>query len=157
MDEAAGEDCERPASAVCDPMCFAVGSSSCTDGSQNGAETDIDCGGPCPPCLPGDHCVTPMDCGVTRPECMGIPVCDPELAVCDEILCDDLEACTVGTCLATGCSQAPLDEDMDGHGPRDLGCGGDCDDFSARHSPDLTVDGCGDGDNDCDDIVDEDC
>jgi hypothetical protein len=157
VDEAAGEDCEPPASAVCDPMCFAVGSSSCTDGSQNGAETDIDCGGPCPPCLPGDHCVTPMDCGVTRPECMGIPVCDPELAVCDEILCDDLEACTVGTCLATGCSQAPLDEDMDGHGPRDLGCGGDCDDFSARHTPDLTIDGCGDGDNDCDDIVDEDC
>ena len=34
----------------------------CEDGKQNQGETDIDCGGPCKPCAPGDGCVKAGDC-----------------------------------------------------------------------------------------------
>jgi hypothetical protein len=35
---------------------------SCTDGSFNGTETDLDCGGACPGCEIGDGCITGADC-----------------------------------------------------------------------------------------------
>jgi hypothetical protein len=34
----------------------------CADGIQNGNETDIDCGGNCPPCAVGKHCDTGTSC-----------------------------------------------------------------------------------------------
>ncbi len=34
----------------------------CTDGVQNGAETDVDCGGPCPRCADTRHCGVNADC-----------------------------------------------------------------------------------------------
>jgi hypothetical protein len=34
----------------------------CDDGVQNGDETDLDCGGPCQPCAPGQACQGPADC-----------------------------------------------------------------------------------------------
>jgi Sulfatase-modifying factor enzyme 1 len=34
----------------------------CNDGVQNGTETDIDCGGSCPPCHPGQKCGNGNDC-----------------------------------------------------------------------------------------------
>ncbi|MFH0899548.1 MAG: hypothetical protein V2A73_02840 [Pseudomonadota bacterium] len=34
----------------------------CTDGSMNGDETDVDCGGDCPRCADGKDCQTPKDC-----------------------------------------------------------------------------------------------
>ncbi|UQA55766.1 Ig-like domain-containing protein [Polyangium aurulentum] len=35
----------------------------CLDGTQNGTETDVDCGGPnCVDCVPGKGCVVPSDC-----------------------------------------------------------------------------------------------
>ncbi len=37
--------------------------SSCTDGIEDGQETDVDCGGPvCPPCQDGQRCVVNGDC-----------------------------------------------------------------------------------------------
>jgi hypothetical protein len=36
--------------------------STCTDDQQNGDETDIDCGGSCPPCNDGSNCDGPADC-----------------------------------------------------------------------------------------------
>lgn len=36
---------------------------SCTDGKQNGLETDIDCGGTCTPCGVGKMCLQSADCG----------------------------------------------------------------------------------------------
>src|SRR5690606_24498682 len=37
---------------------------SCTDGIKNGAESDVDCGGPqCPPCGQGQGCASMNDCG----------------------------------------------------------------------------------------------
>ena len=34
----------------------------CGDGQRNGVETDIDCGGACPPCAAGKVCILPADC-----------------------------------------------------------------------------------------------
>lgn len=34
----------------------------CTDGEQNGGETDVDCGGPCAPCALGGGCASQHDC-----------------------------------------------------------------------------------------------
>jgi hypothetical protein len=42
---------------------------SCTDGIQNGTESDIDCGGMCGTCGYGDHCVVDGDC--TSAYCAG--------------------------------------------------------------------------------------
>ncbi|HEX2573191.1 MAG TPA: hypothetical protein VH877_26820 [Polyangia bacterium] len=50
-------DCE---SRVCtDHQCAAA---TCTDGANNGSETDVDCGGACPPCANGKFCQVPADC-----------------------------------------------------------------------------------------------
>ena len=46
-------------------VCFANACqlASCGDGTLNGTETDVDCGGgACPPCAPGDTCVGTVDC-----------------------------------------------------------------------------------------------
>ncbi|HOX41942.1 MAG TPA: hypothetical protein PK668_00005, partial [Myxococcota bacterium] len=76
--------------------------------------------------------------------------------------CDDANACTVGdTCQGGGCVGAPLDEDLDGYGPLNLGCGADCDDAAFEVNPGV-FEGpfgdaiCADGvDNDCDLAVDD--
>lgn len=39
---------------------------SCSDGEENGGETDIDCGGPCPPCGLGKECIHDDDCQDAR-------------------------------------------------------------------------------------------
>jgi len=41
----------------------------CSDGVQNGTETDVDCGGSCPPCAATKHCVVNADC--TSVHCFG--------------------------------------------------------------------------------------
>jgi hypothetical protein len=52
--------CAEPAE-----VCTAQGQcvpASCTDGVRNGDETDIDCGGSCPPCTSGQACSVHADC-----------------------------------------------------------------------------------------------
>jgi hypothetical protein len=44
------------------PHCTASGCISCSDGVQNGNESDVDCGGECQKCSVGQRCVTKMDC-----------------------------------------------------------------------------------------------
>jgi predicted alpha/beta superfamily hydrolase/GH25 family lysozyme M1 (1,4-beta-N-acetylmuramidase) len=47
------------------PLDLAAASGSgptCSDGVKNGSETDVDCGGTCPPCGLGRHCNTGSDC-----------------------------------------------------------------------------------------------
>src|SRR4051794_13788156 len=39
-----------------------AGGPACTDGKQGGDETDVDCGGGCPPCAMGQGCAEPGDC-----------------------------------------------------------------------------------------------
>ena len=58
------EDCAGQGQ-ICDddngePTC--VDPPSCTDGIQNQDESDVDCGGVCPPCSSGSACTGPDDC-----------------------------------------------------------------------------------------------
>jgi len=61
-----GEDClvdDDCVSQLCDPRTNTCAVPSCTDGVQNGGETDEDCGGPCgATCEPGEGCLVGMDC-----------------------------------------------------------------------------------------------
>src|SRR5690606_23685710 len=54
-----GSDCTT---GNCDSGTCAAVSASCTDGVQNGTETDVDCGGSCGPCADGQSCGAPADC-----------------------------------------------------------------------------------------------
>ncbi|MDC0718320.1 hypothetical protein [Nannocystis bainbridge] len=110
----------------------------CFDGIINGAETDLDCGGPvCPPCGPGQQCSGPWDCagglceaGLCRPplqcrvaeDCPDEPCRQPQ---CDGgqcsyvelegIKCDDGDLCTeANVCIAGACTGVP--RDCSGHG-----------------------------------------
>ena len=51
---------------------------SCTDGIQDGDETDQDCGGSCGPCSVGQRCAVPLDC---------------KLATCDSTTCRLAKQC----------------------------------------------------------------
>lgn len=66
-----GPDCS---SGVCQAnTCVAA---TCTDSTQNGGETDIDCGGSCPPCGLGDTCSVASDCqtGNCQSTCQNVVV-----------------------------------------------------------------------------------
>lgn len=68
----------------------------CSDGDRNGAETDVDCGGPvCDPCADGATCATPADCG------SGV--------------------CTAGVCQVPSCSDGVMNGSES-----DVDCGGAC-------------------------------
>lgn len=54
-----GSDCTT---GNCDGGTCAAVTASCTDGTRNGTETDVDCGGSCSPCGNGSMCAVPGDC-----------------------------------------------------------------------------------------------
>jgi hypothetical protein len=67
VNPAAGEDCDgnTPAAGSCVSCALVCAgpTASCTDGTKNGAETDVDCGGgSCAPCGDGMQCVADADC-----------------------------------------------------------------------------------------------
>jgi hypothetical protein len=69
-----GSDC---ASLVCSGGTCAA--PTCTDGVQNGNETDVDCGGgTCPPCAVGKMCLQNSDCGGTA-ACVNYVCTEPDL------------------------------------------------------------------------------
>jgi hypothetical protein len=55
---------------------------SCTDGEPNGKETDLDCGGLCPPCDDGKKCGVAADCTSS--------VCDATAKECSAPSCTDV-------------------------------------------------------------------
>jgi hypothetical protein len=97
----------------------------CDDGMLNGGETDLDCGGPCKPCHPGQACEDPRDCDLGlcfdnmcgKPGCFGPEDCPPpgpcSIGVCDPggqcvakpdfdgTACEDGDLCLGGKCLPT--------------------------------------------------------
>lgn len=79
----------------------------CADGTRNGMETDVDCGGDaCGPCGPGKGCTLDGDCATLACQggsCAAVPV-DPGCVASDQPTCND--------CLKNG-----LETDLD--------CGGD--------------------------------
>jgi hypothetical protein len=70
----------------------------CTDGAQNGAETDTDCGGAedCPRCSEGDSCIVGSDC--------------------TSGVCGDADTCAAPTCF----------DEVENGGESDTDCGGSC-------------------------------
>ncbi len=73
----AGSDCST---GFCDGGRCAPMSASCSDGVQNGTETDVDCGGSCGPCMDGQGCASAADC--TAPYC-NHNVC-VQMGTCDD-------------------------------------------------------------------------
>jgi hypothetical protein len=100
----------------------------CFDGGLNNEETDVDCGGPCPPCATGQMCEHPSDClsnacafgqcadlacdidddclGLGKEPCMR-GLCDPggacvAVPAFDGELCDDGDLCTDKSVCAMG-------------------------------------------------------
>ncbi len=72
----------------------------CMDKQWNGEESDIDCGGPCPPCGPGQRCEGPLDCfdqvcdaGKCVPgDCQATGECPPP-GPCEHWECDPGTGC----------------------------------------------------------------
>ncbi|MDI1430778.1 RCC1 domain-containing protein [Polyangium sorediatum] len=115
----------------------------CTDGSKNGDESDIDCGGPvCPPCGTGKGCTAIADCeskvciaGVCQsPTCSdGVHNATETDADCGGGDCPDCQDgkscliasdCVSGVCTAGVC-QAPTCSDAVKNGAEtDVDCGG---------------------------------
>lgn len=161
--DAANEEACDPPGRLCDTACQLALPDTCSNGSQDGDETDDDCGGSCAPCFPDQNCRAATDCTIL-PEsaiCGATPFCDiaTGLGVCMErYACDDSNVCTADTCEpGVGCASSRIDFDGDGFGP-DPRCGNDCNDFDRNVNPGVSFDIVCDGfDDDCDTFIDEDC
>ena len=63
LDASATTDAATVDAALVDSPTIDAAPPSCTDGRQNGDETDVDCGGSCTTkCAPGKHCALSTDC-----------------------------------------------------------------------------------------------
>jgi hypothetical protein len=129
--------------------------STCENGHRDDDETDVDCGGACPPCGPGGHCEAPEDCDTMicsggfcqTPTCydgmengseQGIDCggscpnsCAMEGCVTD-VQCGLGEFCHDGECMPSSCEnelQDTLETDVDCGGPQcpDCPAGAACD------------------------------
>ena len=89
----------------------------CNDGQQNGAETDVDCGGGCLACDVGQACLVAADCktglcdaGVCQtPECTGDGDCSPLTTACAKGTCDKQS----NTCTTTPINEGNACDDGD--------------------------------------------
>jgi len=133
----------------------------CDDEIANGDESDVDCGGSCPPCAAGAACGTTGDCAAElechderclAPTCRdgrvngaetgmdcGGPDCDPCSAdeVCRRALDCESQNCDDGICLAASCADTilnGLETDVD--------CGGSACDLCPLNSGCLLPDDC---------------
>ena len=62
--QAGVEECDDGNADAADMCTAACKQPTCSDGAQNGAETDVDCGGSCGKCGLGKACVANTDCGM---------------------------------------------------------------------------------------------
>jgi hypothetical protein len=72
------QDC---ASDTCHPLLKTCSAATCIDETQDGSETDVDCGGACRGCIPGQKCNANSDCASQK--------CDSALHVCGGTTCND--------------------------------------------------------------------
>ena len=79
----------------------------CSDGVQNGDETDIDCGGSCPPCGSGSSCSIPWDCesGVCAGNVCHAPTCSDRTWSAWSPLRSCRRSC--GRCRTMSCTRTP--------------------------------------------------
>jgi hypothetical protein len=132
-------------SALCvDAKCAAAAplDPSCADGSKNGTETDVDCGGSCSPCAVNQRCAGAADCqslvcaSVCQPpgcadgvrngaesdtDCGGSCTPCAVKLVCNTNADCASGSCASGHCLAPTCSDAIKNGDETG-----TDCGGSC-------------------------------
>ena len=116
----------------------------CSDGRQNGGESDTDCGGPCDACLLDQRCFEETDCAsevcgaagrCIRRECGNETLdgtetdvdcggsCDP----CDAgATCNAESDCTSRLCRENLCREASCGNDALDTGETDVDCGGAC-------------------------------
>ena len=127
------EDCGDPLQGCMRNTCIPI---DCGDSRQNGAETDVDCGGPtCPPCADGLGCGAAADCesgvcadgggsfkcqvadcddgvsngGETGVDCGGPCVAGDDKKCADGDGCGDADDCVSGVCDAdTNTCSAPI-------------------------------------------------
>ena len=142
--EPAGTACSEGGGAVCDGQgscveCVVDGdcgagicqqnacvSQTCTNGSQDGDESDLDCGGSCAPCANGLHCGEPSDCasnhctgGTCNPCADNADCADTPGTVCDAGVCvgglpngepcTDAAECGSGQCVDQLCCDQACD------------------------------------------------
>ncbi len=114
----------------------------CDDGEQNGNETDVDCGGSCEDCLPGEGCATGTDCttGVctggicAEPSCTdgvhngdetdvdcGGPTCGGCPSGSD---CDEDADCLSQSCVDSHCAPSACTDGIQNGSETDVDCGG---------------------------------
>ena len=136
-------DCE---SGQCDEPSGTCEDPTCSDGMQNGDETDVDCGGgSCVPCDDGDMCIDDTDCAsqmCSEGTCES-PTCDDGVqnGLESDVDCGGGEcpACDVGddcllasdcvsmVCLNETCQPPPAcDDGIQNGGETDVDCGGRC-------------------------------
>jgi hypothetical protein len=159
----ASEECDPPNGRTCSDTCQSmVPTHDCTDGEQNGDETDVDCGGTeCGHCAIGDACIDDTDCASDDlAMCLAFG-CVPDAAggalACAMVEpCDAGNACTENFCLIEeDCYFERIAADGDGFGPG-MDCGNDCNDSDASVNP-RARELCNSVDDDCDMRVDEAC
>jgi len=127
-----------PPWATCQPA-------SCTDGIQNGGETDVDCGGAtiCPRCQAGDSCFAGSDCtsSVCSSGLCQAPTCSDGVlngsetdidcgGSCPDCLPGDSclagSDCTSGICSGGLCTTPTCSDGVKNQGEGDVDCGGPC-------------------------------
>ncbi len=115
----------------------------CTDGSKNGDESDIDCGGPdCQPCATGQGCTAITDCEskvCIAGKCVA-PTCSDKVKNAEEtdvdcggpacVDCQDGKGCltaadcTSGVCTAGMCQVPACEDGVKNGAETDVDCGG---------------------------------
>jgi hypothetical protein len=101
--DAAGSMADRPA--LLADLALVVDTApapSCSDGIKNGGESDVDCGGPCPPCESGLGCGGGGDCAS---------------GICDSSTCRLPRSCFELHAVAPGVGSGQAQIDPDGAGP----------------------------------------
>jgi len=125
-----------------DGVCQPEAGESCDDSIKNQDETDVDCGGSCPPCPQGGACLIDDDCQTGFCE-------DGVCTVSQEDLCpDDPDKTSPGVC---GCGTPDTDSDGDLVADCIDGCPDDADKIEAGQC------GCGAADTDSDGDAVADC
>jgi hypothetical protein len=99
------------------------GEAACTDGRVNGRETEVDCGGDCAGCQPGQLCLNDIDCEslvCTLNRCAAA-TCADGVENGDETDIDCGGTCRPCTATAATCADGQLNGDE-----TDIDCGGTC-------------------------------
>ncbi|MEM9453543.1 MAG: fibrinogen-like YCDxxxxGGGW domain-containing protein [Myxococcota bacterium] len=123
-----------------------TGNATCSDGEQNGDETDIDCGGAtCEPCSDDKMCLEADDCasnvcadgscaeatcsdGITNGDEADVDCGGPACPSCDtNAACNDASDCTSGVCDDSRCAAAACGDGVANGDETDVDCGGACD------------------------------